>query len=1278
MRTALKIAVIVQKLFRTVLCFSACNLLAGALSAQCTSVSQVPNQTITSGTTCYSNNDTLTAAGVTIAGSANVNFVAGHTVHLTPGFRATAPNGGSPQTTFHAWVETAPSNVSVSPASGSGLNQLFTFKASSPSGYADISEMYLLFNTTISGSDGCFVAYFGNAIYLADNSGTNWLGGFAPGSAGAASNSYCSISGSGASVSGSGTQLSITVPITFQSVFAGAKNEYVLAYDYQAMNSGWQQMGAWTVPGTPVGPDFSLASPQDTQQVVSNVPLNLTYTINATPLNGFTSPVSFSASAMFGCSTPVFTPAVVSGPPWRTTVSMSCYEPPYWNGYYTTVQAFGGNKSRQLNLFLFVTPQQQYLLSTSVNPVGAGAIAGGGWYSAGVQVSVTAAANAGYQFAGFSGSLTGGSPGYVLMNGNKSVTANFTPQQSTVTQTITTSPVTGLSLTVDGVLCSSPCIFRWAAGTVHSITSPDQQSPSSGTRFVFTGWTDNGGLSHTVTASSSSATWTANFNTQYYLTTAADTGGTISPASGWYASGAQLQASASSVSGYSFTGFRGALLGTVTPQNLTMTGPKTIVAGFSSGSGFILSAIPDQTAVRGAAGSPTAIQSVTTYGGFNQNVSFSYSNWPAGISATFNPATVSPGGSTTIKFTVAAGTAPGKYTVALAASGGGIQQAQPVGVTVVNADWVVGGFFAALDDGSVYPFFTSYFVGPDADLLSSRIASASYVSPSGQRSGAQASGWQTGSTPATVSLATLSLPSNGFGTYRFLMDVDCCQTNSYRTLQADTAGSYPTPAIEGPLSPNATAPGSQIVVNISGYGLGTYDQGITGYRGVTSVNVIGSGGLTATLLEPQSAGDTLTGTTVQAKIDAGNANPGRYDISLTAFGYTTNSLPFYVYDTTPYVSNVTLLNTATLAPMDTLAPGGQAIAVISGANFGAPPGGGIRVCTTGSTPCISSEVSPAGPPSWSDSEIRVLLSASAASSGTYDIEVTSLGLSGTFFQSPAGQSSARGQVLVGSISLSLRRIDLTHIQATAVPSAGGFLTSVKQISGQNPVLINPFINDGSGTVTIELKNPPNTTRTGAPTPGGLAQVGITFQAPSGASQTRQFLVPTFGLSCYYTTMEQEWGSSPSNCGSITIRGTRYSGTMTNPPGNLQGTYCTAFLQNVRLQGSGVLADAITKIHYLSGGWSTTDKITGSDLTDVIPDQTVARDRSIIGGRSSVRVALDGLGSNLLANDVGGAIQDYRLDLYRGVGRGVCTGYPNPIVVGACSPGSSTCPGSGLQ
>jgi hypothetical protein len=106
----------------------------------------------------------------------------------------------------------------------------------------------------------------------------------------------------------------------------------------------------------------------------------------------------------------------------------------------------------------------------------------------------------------------------------------------------------------------------------------------SGAQYQFANWSDGGAQSHTVTVAGVSATYTANFSTQYYLTTAANPagGGTVTPASGWVSAGSGVTVSAVAASGYYFAGFTGALSGTATPQSLTMTGPLTVTAQFGA------------------------------------------------------------------------------------------------------------------------------------------------------------------------------------------------------------------------------------------------------------------------------------------------------------------------------------------------------------------------------------------------------------------------------------------------------------------------------------------------------------------------------------------------------------------------------------------------------------------------------------------------------------------------------------------------------------------------
>jgi len=138
--------------------------------------------------------------------------------------------------------------VSVVPASGSGASQTFAIIYSDTKGYTAIQSSLIMVNSTLSWANGC-VLYFsppGNSLYLANNTGTAWLGPIAIGQSATLTNSQCTVSASGSSWSGNGNSLTLTVALTFLPAFAGAKCFYVEVYD-GALDSGWSQLGTYTV-----------------------------------------------------------------------------------------------------------------------------------------------------------------------------------------------------------------------------------------------------------------------------------------------------------------------------------------------------------------------------------------------------------------------------------------------------------------------------------------------------------------------------------------------------------------------------------------------------------------------------------------------------------------------------------------------------------------------------------------------------------------------------------------------------------------------------------------------------------------------------------------------------------------------------------------------------------------------------------------------------------------------------------------------------------------------
>src|SRR5260370_933504 len=164
-------------------------------------------------------------------------------------------------------------NASVSPSSGSGTTQTFSFVYSDSSGYADIHYVEILFQTQISGQSACYLQYVpsNNTISLVTDSGTGYAGAAQVGVAGTISNSQCTLDAGASTVSLSGNNVTLNLALTFKPAFSGAKNAYMNAYNNANALSGWQAKGTWTVAGTPTNTSVTPASGSGMTQTFSFV-----------------------------------------------------------------------------------------------------------------------------------------------------------------------------------------------------------------------------------------------------------------------------------------------------------------------------------------------------------------------------------------------------------------------------------------------------------------------------------------------------------------------------------------------------------------------------------------------------------------------------------------------------------------------------------------------------------------------------------------------------------------------------------------------------------------------------------------------------------------------------------------------------------------------------------------------------------------------------------------------------------------------------------------------
>ena len=224
--------------------------------------------------------------------------------------------------------------------------------------------------------------------------------------------------------------------------------------------------------------------------------------------------------------------------------------------------------------------------------------------------------------------------------------------------TITTTPA-GRSFTVDGTGYAITQTFSWTPGSSHTIATTSPQSGTSGTQYVWSNWSDNGTISHTVSPTSNT-TFSANFTTQYYLTMIPGAGGAVSPANSWYSSGQSVQVTAIPYTGEQFAGWTGSGAGSYSgmnnPATVTMNGPITETAAFTPvSSAGVLSVSPaDGLSSSGPQGGgfspPSKTYTLTNTGGSSINWSASKSqSW---ISLSSTSGTLSTGSNTTVTVSI--------------------------------------------------------------------------------------------------------------------------------------------------------------------------------------------------------------------------------------------------------------------------------------------------------------------------------------------------------------------------------------------------------------------------------------------------------------------------------------------------------------------------------------------------------------------------------------------------------------------------------------------------
>jgi uncharacterized repeat protein (TIGR02543 family) len=252
-------------------------------------------------------------------------------------------------------------------------------------------------------------------------------------------------------------------------------------------------------------------------------------------------------------------------------------------------------------------------------------------YPEGTLVKLTANADLGWTFQGWSGDITStDNPVEIIMDGNKVITATFTQDQYTLT----------LDTNGNGHITKSPDQATYTYGTVVTL----EAVPDAG--WTFAGWSGDltGTTNPTTITMTGNKEVTATFTQlEYTLSVTADPpeGGSVNvnPA-GPYHYGDIVQLEVVPTPGWYFAGWSGDLSGSESPTNITIDGNKAVTAMFIK-IGFTLTInVVGSGEVTISPNQPTYDLGTEVTLTANPAPGWSFDGWSGDLGGSDNPATI--------------------------------------------------------------------------------------------------------------------------------------------------------------------------------------------------------------------------------------------------------------------------------------------------------------------------------------------------------------------------------------------------------------------------------------------------------------------------------------------------------------------------------------------------------------------------------------------------------------------------------------------------------------
>jgi hypothetical protein len=217
---------------------------------------------------------------------------------------AVGPNGNTgwvQKGTYSVVAGGVPVANSISPSSGTGGSQPFSFVMSDNAGSNFLVAGAMLFtkNPGFALTNSCYIIYDRNTNrFSMFNDAVTGSGSIVIGSTGSLSNSQCTLHGTGSSAAIGATTITITLNLSFSPSFAGSKNSFLFASE-NGFNTGWVQVGSWTVPGIP--PTVGALSPASGNGLIQNFTASVSTAVSPTDVTKISMLFSPSASTVNAC-----------------------------------------------------------------------------------------------------------------------------------------------------------------------------------------------------------------------------------------------------------------------------------------------------------------------------------------------------------------------------------------------------------------------------------------------------------------------------------------------------------------------------------------------------------------------------------------------------------------------------------------------------------------------------------------------------------------------------------------------------------------------------------------------------------------------------------------------------------------------------------------------------------------------------------------------------------------------------------------------------------------